>query len=229
VPREVILFAALRQRWGKPSIAIELPPKADAATLKAQIKVLAPQLAAWVDTCRVAQAHTFLDEHELIAQEGELALIPPVSGGIDLDDPRDDRGQFSRLTAKPLNVADVLARVAHEGAGGINIFIGNVRNHSRGQSVTHLEYEAYAPMALKAMDAIAQTICEQMSGVRLAIEHRIGRLEIGESAVIIVACAPHRAEAFEACRRAIEDLKRDVPIWKKEFATNGESWIGQGP
>ena len=114
-------------------------------------------------------------------------------------------------------------------AGGVVTFIGQVRDHSRGHAIDHLEYEAYAPMALKVMRSIADTIEAEVPGARVAIHHRLGRLEIGEVAVIIAAAAAHRAEAFTACRAAIEALKQDVPIWKREVAVDGTSWRVQGP
>jgi molybdopterin synthase catalytic subunit len=104
-----------------------------------------------------------------------------------------------------------------------------VRRHSRGKTIEHLEYEAYAPMAVRVMDEIRARIETELPGTRVAIHHRIGRLAVGEPAVVIAASAPHRAEAFAACREAIEALKRDVPIWKREVADDGAVWIGQGP
>src|SRR5690606_31877317 len=119
--------------------------------------------------------------------------------------------------------------VEHADAGGIATFTGNVRRHSRGTTVEHLEYEAYEPMALRVLEQICARIEREIEGSRVAIHHRIGHLVVGETAVVIAASAPHRAEAFAACREAIEALKRDVPIWKREVADDGAVWIGQGP
>jgi MoaE-MoaD fusion protein len=101
--------------------------------------------------------------------------------------------------------------------------------HSRGTTIDHLEYEAYAPMAVKVMTELCDEIEAEVSGARLAVEHRVGNLAIGEIAVVIAAAAPHRAEAFAACRAMIDRLKDRVPIWKKEIGTGGESWVGLGP
>jgi molybdopterin synthase catalytic subunit len=133
------------------------------------------------------------------------------------------------LTDRPLELAPVVDAVEHRGAGGVVTFVGNVRENSHGKTIEHLEYEAYGPMAVRVMADIAAKIEADIEGTRVAIHHRVGRLEIGEAAVVIAASAPHRAEAFAACRDAIEALKRDVPIWKKEIDTDGASWIGRGP
>jgi molybdopterin synthase catalytic subunit len=104
-----------------------------------------------------------------------------------------------------------------------------VRDHSRGRAIDHLEYEAYEPMAEKEMRKIAAQVAERWPEARIAIAHRVGRLAIGDAAVMIAAAAPHRAEAFEACRFAIDTLKQTVPIWKKEFAEDGTAWVEENP
>ena len=119
-----------------------------------------------------------------------------------------------------------MARVKGPGMGGIVTFVGAVRDHARGRSIRHLEYEAYSEMAVREMDKIAAQAAQRWPGVRVAIGHRSGHLEVGDVAVVVAAAAPHRAEAFEACRFGIEELKRDVPIWKKEALATGEAdWV----
>jgi molybdopterin synthase catalytic subunit len=113
--------------------------------------------------------------------------------------------------------------------GGVVTFTGVVRNQARGAEIDHLEYEAYAPMAEKEMRKIRDAVAARWPQVKLAFAHRVGRLAIGEAAVMIAAAAPHRAEAFEACRFAIDTLKKTVPIWKKEFATSGAYWVEENP
>lgn len=125
-----------------------------------------------------------------------------------------------------ISTNDVLNSVQDPAAGGINLFIGTTRNHSSGKNVLHLEYEAYQPMALLQMEAIAAHIKHSWQIKHLSIVHRIGRVEIGEASVVIAVSSVHRKEAFEACRHAIDVLKRDVPIWKKEFFADGSVWVG---
>jgi molybdopterin synthase catalytic subunit len=135
---------------------------------------------------------------------------------------------IARITREPLDDAAVralVAEVSHAGAGGIVTFEGIVRDNSRGKRVRYLEYDAYPEMAEQEMAKIAAEVASRWPEARLAMAHRIGRLEIGECSVVIVAACPHRGEAFEACRYAIDTLKASVPIWKKEIAEDGEEWV----
>lgn len=129
------------------------------------------------------------------------------------------------LTREPLNRDALIAAVSHPSIGGIVTFEGVVRDNARGKQVHYLEYDAYEEMAVQQIRTIIAD-AEQRWGIeRAAVAHRFGRLEIGEASVIIVVASPHRAEAFEACRYIIDTLKTTVPIWKKEVATNGETWV----
>ncbi|MCB9754014.1 MAG: molybdopterin converting factor subunit 1 [Myxococcales bacterium] len=227
----VLLFAGLRDRLRRESISIELPRGATVRALLEHVAAAHPELASSLAHCRVAVDHAFATDDETIDAPAEVALIPPVSGGSDGapdDDAASDAARFV-LTDAPLDPARVIDAVAHRHAGGITSFIGNVRRRSMGKSIDHLEYEAYPEMVLTVMREIAAAIERETPGARVAIHHRVGRLGIGETAVVIAASAPHRAEAFAACRAAIEALKRDVPIWKREVSDDGETWYGRGP
>jgi molybdopterin synthase catalytic subunit len=129
------------------------------------------------------------------------------------------------LVDAPLDARRLEAAVVTSGAGAICTFTGVVRDTSRGRSVTHLEYDAYPEMAEKQMHAIAAEIAERWPEARVAMAHRTGRLEIGEASVVVSVACPHRAEAIAACKWGIDRLKEMVPIWKKEFAADGEVWI----
>ena len=131
-----------------------------------------------------------------------------------------------RISAEPLDVRECVAVVSHPSAGGIDVFIGTVRDHNEGESVSVLEYEAYASMAEKEMERIGEEIRTRIPGVRLGVHHRIGRLDVGDIAVVCAASAPHRDEAFRACRLLIDLVKARVPIWKREHGASGASWIG---
>jgi molybdopterin synthase catalytic subunit len=133
-----------------------------------------------------------------------------------------------RITRDPLDDAAVRAlvtQVSHAGAGGIVTFEGVVRDNSRGKRIRYLEYDAYPEMAEQEMAKIAAEVARRWDAARVAMVHRIGRLEIGECSVVIAVACPHRAAAFEACRYAIDTLKTSVPIWKKEVAEDGAEWI----
>jgi len=131
-----------------------------------------------------------------------------------------------KIVRTPIDLDEVLRSVKSPEAGAIDIFIGTTRNHSNGKEVLSLEYEVYEPMALKLMEAIVAEAHRRWTINRIAIVHRVGKVEIGEASVIVGVSAPHRREAFEACRYAIDALKKDVPIWKKEFFADGEIWVG---
>lgn len=130
-----------------------------------------------------------------------------------------------RIMSTPLSVDEALSAASERSWGGIVIFLGTVRESSRGKRVTHLEYEAYAEMAEAKMREIALTLEKKHEPCRVVLHHRIGDLAIGEIAVIVVAGAPHRDAAFKAAREAIDDLKTVVPIWKKEYSEDGAVWI----
>jgi molybdopterin synthase catalytic subunit len=133
--------------------------------------------------------------------------------------------QFTLLELDPL-IAAVSNRGDATGSdGAIATFLGLVRNHNVGRVVRHLEYEAYVPLALRAFERISQEAAARWPGVRLALHHRIGRIEVGGASIAIAAASPHRADAFSACRYAIERVKQIAPIWKREFFDGGDIWI----
>lgn len=219
---EVLLFAGLRQAAGADKVVVRVAAGQTVGDLLQALAEAVPRLAPLLGPCRVAVDQTFASPDTILSGGEELAVIPPVSGGHD-GPPR------VRLSDQPLELSAVVASVERPEAGGLVTFTGNVRGHSRGHRIAHLDYEAYAPMALRVMAQIAEDLEQRIPGARVCIHHRVGRLGVGETAVIIAASAPHRAEAFEACRGAIEALKRDVPIWKQEVAVDGTSWFGRGP
>ena len=133
------------------------------------------------------------------------------------------------LSDTALNPADSIEFVSDEKSGGLNVFIGNVRNHTKGNTVIKLEFEAYEPMAIKEMQKIAQKAIETFSVNKVSIQHRTGVLTPGETAVVIAVSADHRDAAFRASRYCIDTLKETVPIWKKEFFTSGEVWVAAHP
>ncbi len=129
------------------------------------------------------------------------------------------------LRTDPLDVSAVIAAVSHPGAGGIDVFLGAVRDTNEGRAITKLEYEAYASMAVREMQRIGEELSEAFPGARLAAHHRVGSLSVGDLAIVCAASAPHRAEAFAACRRLIDEIKARVPVWKREWGPDGPYWV----
>lgn len=196
--------------------------RAHAATVEALFEGLVqsyPDLAPLRGHLRAAVNQEFVEWDTALHPGDEVVFIPPVSGGA----PR-----RCVVTQAPLVLDDVVALVARPDAGAIATFVGSVRDHTGSRDVTRLEYEAYVPMAEKVLAQVVAR-AESQWPVRVAVHHRHGVLHVGELAVVIAVSSAHRAEAFEACRFVIEELKRDVPIWKKEVSADGESWIGRGP
>ncbi|MCC7382122.1 MAG: molybdenum cofactor biosynthesis protein MoaE [Deltaproteobacteria bacterium] len=217
----VRLFAVCRERAGQDRISVEID--GDSAGLSALLSAIGaahPALAPLLPVVRLAVNHEFADESTEIHDGDELALIPPVSGGS-------GQGPF-RLTTERVDPAEVERAVASAEAGAIVSFLGTVRARTGVHEVVALEYEAYTGMAERFLRKIGEEITAQWPSARAAIIHRVGRLEIGEISVAIAVASPHRAAAFEACRHAIERLKQDVPIWKKEIRKDGSVWVGVG-
>jgi molybdopterin synthase catalytic subunit len=129
------------------------------------------------------------------------------------------------LSDEPLDVQACIEAASAPAYGGVNVFVGTVRDATQGRPVLRLEYEAYAPMALREMQRIADDVHARWDGASVVIHHRTGTLAVGEAAVVIVVATPHRAASFEACRYAIDTLKTTVPIWKKEVFSDGEIWV----
>jgi MoaE-MoaD fusion protein len=214
-------FAVVRERLGRETDEIDLPDKADVrAALDALARrhpgltTLRPYLQIAVNQATVSSTHT-------LADGDELALIPPVAGGAD---------RLARVISDRKPSADaVMTAVSGPMTGGIVVFVGLVRARSQGRDVTRLEYEAYVEMAEKVFRDLCDEIEARHDGVRLAVEHRTGALAVGDVAVVIAAGAPHRSEAFVACKEMIDLLKERAPIWKKETGPDGTTWVGMGP
>jgi molybdopterin synthase catalytic subunit len=207
----VRLFAGLRERAGTADRELELPPGARVADVWAPL-----DLGEEPEGLLYAVNKDYADAGRALADGDEVALIPPVSGGA------------FRLTEHAIDIDALLAEVRDERAGAIATFLGTTRIHSRGRTVLHLEYEAYEGMAEKVMEEIARGLEERYDLCRIAMIHRVGRVGIGETSVAIAVSAPHRDHALAACKDAIDTLKVDVPLWKKEVYEGGEEWIGRG-
>ena len=215
----VRLFALYREAAGRERLEVDLP---DGGTVEAAWSAVVdrhPQLGPYRSFTLFAVGNEYVDPDHRLAPSDELSLFPPVSGG--------SGGDVYRVVDEPLSADALAAEVDDPGAGGIVVFSGVVRNETGGRPVKFLEYEAHAPMAEAKMREIGQAVRARWAEVkRVAILHRVGRLEIGESSVLIAVSASHRQHAFAACKYAIDTLKQTVPVWKKEHFEDGEVWVG---
>ena len=207
----VRLFAGLRERAGSGSVEVELPDGAVVGDVWSALG-LGDEPAGLL----LALNRGYAKKDAALSSGDEVAMIPPVSGG-----------DF-RLLETPLSVEDAVSEVRTDEAGAVAAFIGTTRAHSRGRDVLYLEYEAYEGMAELVMADLAAALKARHDLCEVAIHHRIGRVDIGETSVVIAISAPHRAAALTACHEAIDELKVTVPLWKKEIYEGGEEWIGRG-
>jgi molybdopterin synthase catalytic subunit/molybdopterin converting factor small subunit len=206
----VRLFAALRERAGIAERQLELAEGASVADVWREL-----ELGDEPPGIAYARNREYASRDTVLADGDEVALIPPVSGG------------GFRVTDGPLDLGALVDEVRDPSAGAIATFVGTTRDHSRGRTVAHLEYDAYPEMAEAEMARIAIAVGDRHAITRIAMAHRTGHVPIGEASVMIAVSAPHRAAALEACREAIDTLKQTVPVWKKEVFEGGEEWIGR--
>jgi molybdopterin synthase catalytic subunit len=219
----VRLFARYREAAGQERLEVDLPEGGTVESAWQAVTARHPQLSIFRPYTLFAVGHDYVVPEHPLRSGDELCLFPPVSGGSGERDLVDTYA----VVESPLSADAIADAVAHPGAGGIVVFSGVVRNETGGRPVKFLEYEAHAPMAEAQLREIGSAIHARWSGVkRVAMLHRIGRLEIGESSVLIAVSAAHRGEAFAACQYAIDTLKRTVPVWKKEHFEDGEVWVG---
>ena len=214
----MLFFAHLQDVAGSHELAISLPENATAADAAAFLAEQYAGLADFLAQARVAVNAEFADALTVLHDGDEVAWMPPMSGG---------NQEASRLTEAVIDLMALSRAVEASGYGAVVTFSGNVRDNARGRDVLYLEYEAYAPLA---ETQIAKLIDEAEGrwAVKCAVQHRLGRLEIGECSVGIAVAAAHRAEAFEACRWLLDTLKETVPIWKREYFRGGDHWV-EGP
>lgn len=220
-------FALLRERLSRSEETLELPAGATVGEALAALKARHEVIAGFERSLLLAVNQVLVPQDYKLQEGDELALLPPVSGGA-APDSMQEPALRCRISSEPLLTDEVLAALRGPRQGGVVLFMGLVRDHNQGKDVVRLDYEAYDAMAVRKMVEIREAIEAATPGARVAMAHRKGSLIIGDVAVLVAASAPHRAEAFAACREAIERLKAEVPIWKKEFSPDGAEWLGGG-
>ncbi|MBI2525192.1 MAG: molybdenum cofactor biosynthesis protein MoaE [Candidatus Rokubacteria bacterium] len=220
----VRLFARYREAAGHARVELDLPEGGTVEAAWEAVTSRFPALAVYRPFTLFAVGNDYVAPEHALKAGDELCLFPPVSGGAAGATPPAD---LVEVTAAPLSEPALVRAVEDPGAGAIVLFSGVVREETGGRRVKFLEYEAHAPMAVAKMREIAAAVRARFPGVRkVALAHRVGRLEIGESSVLIAVSSAHRREAFEACHFAIDTLKETVPVWKKEYFEDGGVWVG---
>ncbi|MFQ5946594.1 MAG: molybdenum cofactor biosynthesis protein MoaE [Anaerolineae bacterium] len=213
----VRLFAAYREAAGVSETRVSVPAGSTPDVVWSRVVADHPSLGRFGGSVVAAVNGRYAGLDRALADGDELAFLPPVSGGV-----------LIRIVEDEIDLDELIAAVRSDEMGAICTFQGTVRRLNRGREVERLEYEAYAEMASRVLREIVEEIQERWGTDRVAIMHRLGRLIPGEVSVAIAVAAPHRVEAFAACRHAIDRLKAVVPIWKKEVWKGGEEWMEEG-
>jgi molybdopterin synthase catalytic subunit len=223
----VLFFGVLRDIAGLREESVEIPEGSRLEAVFEHYAARHPALRGMSGSLVLALNQKFSEPSALLSEGDEVAFLPPVSGGAGaflrtIDDPE---GHFFALTRDPIDSRAVVARLQCPEDGAVVTFEGVTRNNTKGRATRYLDYECYEAMAIQTMAEIGRQIARDHAIGRIGMIHRLGRLEIGEASVVIVAAAPHRKPAFEAALEGINKLKKRVPIWKKEYFVDGEVWV----
>jgi MoaE-MoaD fusion protein len=224
----VLPFGILKESLGSSPFALDLPTGATVADLLARLGTQAPA----VESLRIAVSVNaeYAERAHILSENDEVGLLPPVSGGSSADvNAKEEQPTLVELTREPIPADALVSAAKHAEDGAVVVFDGIVRNNSRGRQTLYLDYEAYEEMAVKQMSELAAEARTKFGVRHVTIIHRLGRLQVGETSVLIIVASAHRAQAYEASRWLIDTLKKTVPIWKKEAFVDGAVWADGEP
>lgn len=210
----VLAFATASDALGSRKLEVELPDGSVLADLARELERSHPALGEIWERLALAVDGELAAADTALTEGCEVALLPPVSGG---------GGPRVELVRGPIQLAELVERARHPGRGATVVFTGSVRDRRGDREVTRLTYEGYPPMAERVLERICDELERSTPELELAITHRLGEVAVAETSIAIVATAPHRAAAFDACREALERIKREVPIWKREHYADGSA------
>jgi len=227
----LLFFASLRDIVGSRELCVDVPLNSTVGDLLTQLELTYPRIRDYRSIVLTAINEEYADKTASVSDGDEIAIFPPVSGGeIDTDHRTITRpGEFYQITRAAIDTHAIARQMLRTADGAICVFEGVVRDHSKGKRTLFLEYEGYETMALKKLEEIGVFVRQAWEIGTIAIVHRLGHMEIGETSVAVIVTSSHRRAAFDSCHYAIDRLKKTVPIWKKEFFEDGEVWVeGQG-
>jgi MoaE-MoaD fusion protein len=225
----VLFFGMLKDLAGRADDTLEVREAATVRDVLGCCEKQIPRLKEVMSSLAIAVNQQYAGVDTALKSNDEVALLPPVSGGSGGAEGDRVLRPSASMTRAPIDTSAVLANLKRGEDGAIVVFEGIVRNQTRGRRTLYLDYEAYEEMALQQMEGLGEQALQQFRIRDVAVVHRLGRLEIGESSVLIVVASAHRAAAFDACRWLIDTLKRTVPIWKKEYFEDGAVWADGEP
>jgi molybdopterin synthase catalytic subunit/molybdopterin converting factor small subunit len=225
---QVLFFGMLKDITGLTRVDLEMVPGSQLQSVYDHYAARFPRLAGLSSSIVMAQNRQFAPRTAALSDGDEIALLPPVSGGTDTvytHEIRDPEGHFFAITRQPIDERTVRRELLQGHDGAIVTFEGVVRDNTKGRKTRYLDYECYEGMAIEVMAQIGREIAASHSVSRIAMIHRLGRMEITEASVVVIVTSPHRKAAFDAALEGINRLKRTVPIWKKEYFEDGEVWV----
>jgi len=225
---QVLFFGVLKDMVGRAEDLLELQDGATLADVLSHYEQRVPKIREVLHTVALSVNQHYAGPGAVLGEGDEVALLPPVSGGTSASG-EGRRAAHVAIVRERIDSQAILERIKRPEDGAAVLFDGVVRNNTRGRQTLFLDYEAYEEMALQQMEDLAAQAIEKFAVRDVALVHRLGRLEIGETSVLIAVASAHRGPAFEACRWLIDTLKRTVPIWKKEFFVDGAVWADGEP
>jgi MoaE-MoaD fusion protein len=223
-----LFFGMLKDVVGQPQETLEVGAGATLNSVFQHYAALFPRLGQFRASTVIARNQQFCEGDTAVTDGDEIAFLPPVSGGSSSQythEVRDEAGNFFALTRQPIDSKAIVDRILRPEDGAYVDFVGVVRNNTKGRATRYLDYECYEGMAIRVMSQLGQEIARGHPIGRIAMVHRLGRMEISEASVAVIVTSPHRKPAFDAALEGINRLKKTVPIWKKEYFADGEVWV----
>jgi molybdopterin synthase catalytic subunit len=225
----VVYFGALKDLAGRGNETVDVADGATTTSLFALLQQRVSGLDRYAQSAAISVNYEYAPGDRPLRDGDEVGILPPVSGGSDAASAPDAAPHRTSIVSTKIDTHTIVEAIKHPGDGAVAVFEGIVRDNSRGRRTLYLDYEAYQPMAQNQLDALVKEAVGKFLVRDIRIVHRIGRMEIGETSVLIVVASAHRAAAFDACRWLIDTLKKTVPIWKKEYFDDGAVWADGEP